>query len=354
LHFFIQSLLVPGVNEALTPRTFSESLTNVSFFLPVYIVSVYTFIELVIPGLLLRKRYPLFFISTAGLLLFNFIACYLSGLLYEHIVLKMPYNQISFADNKYHAIVNGGFVSVIILATAGGIKLSKKWFQKQRENEALAQQKISSELKLLKIQINPRFLFHSLLTVKNHILINSSHSPKLILQVADLLSYILYESNRKYIELEKELGIVTDYIALEEDATMENLKMEISINGAISGKYITPLILLSIVESAFEYFLEKNQTNSSSKLFIDIYDSRLDARMIYYCNDENFLESVFKLNEKFEGIRRQLKNFYADKHEFITEVNPGAIMIFLKGLPLLSSKPTDEHLQAASYSYENV
>ena len=204
-HFFIQSLLIPGVNEALTPRTPLESLINVSYFLPVYIISVYIFIEIIIPRLLFKIHYTFFFIATVGLLLFNFVACYFSGLLYEHVELKMPYNQITFADNKYTAIVNGLFVSVIILMIAGGIKVAKKWIQKQRENEALAQQKINTELQLLKIQINPRFLFHSLRTVKQHILADSPRSPKLILQVADLLSYILYESNHDYVTLEKEL-----------------------------------------------------------------------------------------------------------------------------------------------------
>ena len=210
IHFFIQSLLIPGVNEALTPRTPLESFINVCYFLPIYIVSVYIFIEIVIPFFLFKGRYNLFFVCTTALLLFNFFACYFSGVLYEHIELKIPYSQITFAVNKYHGIVNGGFVSIIILAIAGGIKIAKKWFQKQRENEALAQQKINSELQLLKIQINPRFLFHSLNTVKQHVLADSPHSPKLILQVADLLSYILYESDSEFALLEKELGIVKD------------------------------------------------------------------------------------------------------------------------------------------------
>ncbi|MEO5781625.1 MAG: hypothetical protein ABIQ07_00040, partial [Ginsengibacter sp.] len=166
LHFFIQNLIIGTANEALNPRTPLQSLIAISYFLPIYIISTYFFIELVIPAFLFKRRYTIFFIATAALLLFNFAACYLSGVLYEHIEWKMPYQAITFASNKYHAIVNGGFVSVMILGIAGGIKLSKQWLQKQRENEALAKQKIISELQLLKIQINPRFLFHSLHTLK--------------------------------------------------------------------------------------------------------------------------------------------------------------------------------------------
>ena len=256
LHFFIQNLIIGKANEALNPRSPLESLINISYFLPVYIISTYIFIDLVIPSFLFRTEVHKFFISKRALLIFNFFACYFSGVLYEHIEWKMPYNEITFASNKYHAIVNGGFVSVMILGIAGGIKLSKKWLQKQRENEALAQQKITSELQLLKIQINPRFLFHSLHTLKQHILADSPRAPQLILQVSDLLSYILYESDQDYVLLEKELGIVTDYLALEENSSAENLQIETCISGEVDGKYIAPLILLSIVETSFEYYIE--------------------------------------------------------------------------------------------------
>lgn len=353
IHFFIQSLLVPGVNEALTPRTLLEALVNISYFLPIYIISVYIFIEIVIPWFLFKGRYNFFFICTAGLLVFNFVACYFSGLLYEHAELKIPYNQVTFNDNKYHGLVNGGFVSIIILAIAGGIKIAKKWFLKQRENEALAQQKIKSELQLLKTQVNPRFLFHSLHVVKQHILSNSPDSPKLILQVADLLSYILYESGQEYVMLEKELGMIKDYIGLEENAAAATLPMNIIITGEPAGKYITPLILLSIVEAAFEYFLEKGQEEFTSVLNIDVKEDHLDLQISYITFNNYFFEP-FELNEKFKGTQKQLHNLYPGTHRFNTESIPGKVIIVLKNLPLHIPKPSQQELQITSGAYENV
>lgn len=353
-HFFIQSLLVPGVNEALTPRTPLGSFTNIAYFLPIYFISVYIFIELVIPKLLFRGHYTLFFFSTAGLLLFNFAGCYFAGLLYEHVELKIPYSHITFADNKYHAIVNGGFVSVILLAMAGGIKIAKKWFQKQRENEALAQAKINSELQLLKIQINPRFLFHSLHSVKQHILTNSSQAPKLILQVADLLSYILYESDQTYVPLEKELGIVKDYIALEENTTGENLQTNIMITGEVAGKYVTPLILLSIVEAGYEYFLTIPSQQSFSELMIDIKGDELDFSLTYKNLSGHFVESVFELNKKFEGINKQLSNLHQGHQMVVIESIPEKVTIVLKNLSLHISQLLPGKLEITRSTYENV
>ncbi len=353
LHFFIQNLIIGKANEAINPRTPLESLIAISYFLPIYIISTYFFIELVIPAFLFKRRYTIFFISTAALLLFNFAACYLSGVLYEHIEWKMPYQEITFASNKYHAIVNGGFVSVMILGIAGGIKLSKKWLQKQRENEALAKQKIISELQLLKIQINPRFLFHSLHTLKQHIVADSPRAPHLILQVSDLLSYILYESDQDYVLLEKELGIVTDYLALEENSSLENLQIDTGISGDVAGKYIAPLILLSIVETSFEYFIEKQEA-FSVKLFIETEDDQLDFRIAYTILNYTSHE-LYDLNEKFAGVRKQLQNLYPDNHDFRIESTAGNINILLQQIPLRNNKSLREELSAKSKGiYENV
>ena len=353
VHFFIQNLIIGKANEALNPRTPLESLIAISYFLPIYIISTYFFIELVIPAFLFKRRYTIFFIATAALLVFNFAACYLSGFLYEHIEWKMPYYEITFATNKYHAIVNGGFVSVMILGIAGGIKLSKKWLQKQRENESLAKQKIISELQLLKIQINPRFLFHSLHTLKQHILADSPRAPQLILQVSDLLSYILYESDQDYVLLEKELGIVTDYLALEENSADENLQIDTGISGDVAGKYIAPLILLSIVETSFEYFIEKQEA-FSVKIFIETEDDQLDFRIAYTILNYTSHE-LYDLNEKFAGVRKQLQNFYPGNHDLRIESTAGNITILLQQIPLRTDKHIQKELSATSKGiYENV
>ena len=197
--------MVGGVNEAVKSRSFIDSAFNAFFFFPVYILSVYIFINVVLPRYLFRNRYMLFFCWMACLLIFNFIACFYSGALYIHLTSHIPFNKITFDSNKYNAIVNGLFLPVVILGVSGGIKLTKKWYLDQKENERMAKEKISRELQLLKTQLHPRFLFHSLHTVKKHIQTNASLAANLILHLSDLLSYILYESDREWVSLGKRI-----------------------------------------------------------------------------------------------------------------------------------------------------
>jgi LytS/YehU family sensor histidine kinase len=205
----------------------------------------------------------------------------------------------------------------------------------------------------LKIQINPRFLFHSLHTLKQHILADSPRAPQLILQVSDLLSYILYESDQDYVLLEKELGIVTDYLALEENSSSENLQIDTGISGEVAGKYIAPLILLSIVETSFKYFIEKQEA-FSVKLFIETEDDQLDFRITYTILNYTSHE-LYDLNEKFAGVRKQLQNLYPRNHDLRIESTAGNITILLQQIPLLNKKPIQEKLTTTSKAiYENV
>jgi len=146
----------------------------------------------------------------------NFAAVYYAGLLYLHQATALPFSRINFNANKYHAVTDGLFLPMMLYGITAGIKLSKKWFLRQRENERLPKQKLATELQLLKTSIHPRFLFHALHTVEKYIENASPTSPALIVQLSDLLSYILYEKDERWVTLEKELEIIGCYINLEE------------------------------------------------------------------------------------------------------------------------------------------
>jgi LytS/YehU family sensor histidine kinase len=259
------------------------------------------------------------------------MAIYYAGMFYLHNATGKLYSQIDFRANKYHAIVNGLFVLFMLFAIAAGVKFSKKWFLQQRENERLAKQKLATELQLLKTSIHPRFLFHSLHTVEKHINNSSAQSPDLILQLSDLLSYILYENDKNWVELEKELEIIRGYINLEEKSFGDKLLLKTEFPGNIHNTFIVPCILLSFVESSFEYFLETRQKEPLLSLTIRVNENLLHYQMVFSrANSEEVLP-----NEKFTNMQKQLKNQYRDLHQLSISYDDKTILIDLK-LPLYS------------------
>lgn len=249
--------------------------------------------------------------------------------------MKLPFSQITFQANKYHAIVDGMFVPFMLLGTAAGIKFSKKWYQQQRENEKLAKQKLATELQLLKTSIHPRFLFHSLQTVQHHINNSSAESPVLILQLSDLLSYILYEKDETWVPLEKEMEIIQHYIHLEKKGFKEPALFKAEFEGNSKGKFIIPLLLLSIVESSFEYFYETGQEDPSLTLHIRVTEDVLYFQL-FFSKPANEPAGNIIQDKKTISLNQQLQNQYAGQYQLEVNTDNESISINLS-LPLYST-----------------
>lgn len=314
LHFIIQNLMVGGMGEAVKPRSFIESAYYALFFFPVYIVSVYFFLNVVLPFCLFKRKYILFFSSVTVLLIFNFLACFYSGAFYIHLTSHVSFDSITFESDKYNAIVNGLFLPVTILGVSGGTKLTKKWYLEQKENERLAKEKIFRELQLLKTQLHPRFLFHSLRAIKKHISSNPSLAANLILHLSDLLSYILYESECEFVLLEKELEVLKSYINLEQKSYKDMLTANVNVSGVTPEQYISPLLLLSAIENSFDCFLKDNENDPMIEIAIKVGDDHLN----YHLTCNRFLDMDSDLKEvklKFSDLEKQLQYVYPGLHQ---------------------------------------
>jgi two-component system, LytTR family, sensor kinase len=330
IHFIIQNLITGGnVHEALSSRSLLDSAFNAIFFFPIYILSVYFFIKILLPLYFFRHRYILFLILVTGLIISDFAACYFSGVLYLHFILQIPFDKITFSNNRYNAIVNGLFLPIVILGITGGIKLAKKWYQEQQQTERLAREKISKELQLLKNQLHPRFLFYSLRTVTRHIEPHPLLAANLILQLSDLLSYILYESDREWVLLDKEIEIIKSYLELQKKSSNNKFDSETNISGETSGKYISPLLLLSFIENAFDFLLKESQNNPYLQLYISAEHTHLDYQFCCTHFSDKLL-STSDIKKIFVNSERQLLSIYPGMHQFEILCNAESITIKLR------------------------
>src|SRR6185503_8273795 len=96
LHFVIQNLMIGGPGEGKTSRTFLESFLHFLYFLPIYLLSTYFFIEIILPKFLYRRRWTGLIFSFLLLFAVSYFAIYYAGIFYLHNKTKIPYGQISF------------------------------------------------------------------------------------------------------------------------------------------------------------------------------------------------------------------------------------------------------------------
>ena len=81
------------------------------------------------------------------------------------------------------------------------------------------------DLKLLKMQIHPHFLFNSLNTIYGFALRKAEETPELILKLSNLLDYILYQVNKPKVSLKEEVLHIEEYIELEKIRFQERMEV---------------------------------------------------------------------------------------------------------------------------------
>jgi len=224
----------------------------------------------------------------------------------------LPFQRNNTVRRIDFTFQNGFVLPLTITGFAVGIKMSKNFYLQLKHNEQLAKQKIEAEVQLLKSQIHPRFLFHSLNSIYNDMLNGAKHSPEMLLKLSELLSYILYESD-KIMTLEKELLLLQNYISLEQISWRKNLTVQINKTIETSGLYIEPLLLLPLAEYIFMYA----DKNKKQKLFLNIYiQVKQQSFQFDIESSSKFEVNNLKENIQLLQVQKRLHTQYADRHKF--------------------------------------
>lgn len=93
--------------------------------------------------------------------------------------------------------------------------MSYDWFRKVRKQKELEKQNLQSELKLLKNQLNPHFLFNTLNNIDSLIYTNPEKASKSLVQMSDMMRYMIYETNVPEVNISQELNYIKNYLALQ-------------------------------------------------------------------------------------------------------------------------------------------
>ncbi|MEH6657828.1 sensor histidine kinase [Leeuwenhoekiella marinoflava] len=185
----------------------------------------------------------------------------------------------------------------------------------QKKRSLLQLSSKESELKLLKSQVNPHFLFNTLNTIYSTAL--EEDSPKTsesIFKLANLLRYMQNDMEKNYIPLENEVKYIEDYIAIQELRCQTPPVLDVVFQN-ISGYTISPGILIPFVENAFKYGIDPNKKSS---LLISLICEANEIRFKCINSYKPDLKTYYKENGFGMGIkntRERLQLAYPDKHD---------------------------------------
>jgi len=169
-------------------------------------------------------------------------------------------------------------------------------------------------LNSLKAQVNPHFLFNSLNSIYSQALVKSEQTAETVLELSNLLRYMLYEVGDDLVPLAKEVEMLENYIELQKLRVDDGAHVNMTISGDIEGVQIAPLLVFPLVENAFKHGLK----GASEEAFVQI-DWAIGAEIAV--SIRNNLGSVDDMEKGkyggigLENVKRRLQLIYPGRHE---------------------------------------
>lgn len=304
--------LVYGSFEDDYGRQFLIQLTDAIVQMP----AVYFTIYFLMPRFLFKEKYGEFFLS-----LIIVILGFSTLIWIDYVLVQKP---LFWPDSTYQPkLINIGKILknttkiYPVLTLAIVIKWFKYWYKEQKANQLLASEKLQAELRFLKAQVHPHFLFNTLNNLYALTLKQSKDAPEVVLKLSDLLNYMLYECNADTVPLNKEIKLVKDYIALEKIRYGKRLNISFNVRGAVTAEMIAPMLILPFVENCFKHGVSEELDESWVNIDLELKRKILTLKVENSKSKNGVSEDRFEYKEGIglNNVKRRLELLYEETHE---------------------------------------
>ncbi|MCS6929996.1 MAG: histidine kinase [Saprospiraceae bacterium] len=185
--------------------------------------------------------------------------------------------------------------------------------RKEREAAELRGEKLEAELKFLRSQINPHFLFNALNNIYALMVMRSERAPEMLLKLSGMLRYMLHDCKENQVPLRKEIEYLHHFIELHRLKDSRGLNIQVALDDSRPHLLIAPLLLVPFVENAFKH----SKIEDREKGWVSIRLSTGDDHIVFEV--ENSLPEGSHAKNEVGGIglnnvRRQLELLYPDRH----------------------------------------
>ncbi|MEL7220507.1 MAG: histidine kinase, partial [Bacteroidota bacterium] len=210
------------------------------------------------------------------------------------------------------------------------LKIITDWFRQLREKQELATQTMQSELRFLKSQINPHFLFNTLNNLYALTLKKSDKAPEIVIKLSEMMRYMLYECNEKRVLLKKEVNYLRNYLDLERIRQHEDIEINFLVEGQVNDQLVAPLLFIPFLENSFKHGLNTQLKNGFVNILLEVDDKHVDFQI-----ENSKGQTVLRPDNRPSGgiglvnVRRRLDLIYPDRYELKVSNNPNTFSVHL-------------------------
>lgn len=271
--------------------------------------------------LIKQKRHWFYSLSIFGIIVLN------SWVVISIIQLFSKQTEFYFWERVFTL----GVDTTVLVAFTTAFKFIVQWHERNNYAINLEKKTLENELDMLKSQINPHFIFNTLNTI--YFLLEQQEYEKAkeaLLKFSDTLSHQLYDYNKDFIELDKEVEYLKNYIELQKLRSDEELlDLRVSLPERVNGYKIVPMLLIPFVENAFKH-------GSNSKGYFVLVDLKVENGILYFVSENtvNFNKHVLRKEKEggigLNNVQRRLELTYPGRHQLSLTNENGIYKVNLK------------------------
>ena len=232
--------------------------------------------------------------------------------------LLVPYCALTDDGAQWFDIVDVNIVPTLYSLIYYGIVRSNTFLEahiaSKIQLEKITNDQLQTELKFLKAQYHPHFLFNALNTIYFQMDEDVAAAKKSVEKFSELLRYQLYDQNQT-VPVSQEIHYLRNFIQLAQTRSSEKLNLRTRFDDHLNGQQVYPLLFLPLVENAFKYVGGDYHLD----IGVTVHDGRIEMQV-----DNGIPTNVPDQDETRKGIglenlRRRLELLYPGRHTFITE-----------------------------------
>ena len=174
---------------------------------------------------------------------------------------------------SFSLVVLGNFISITFLLT-DALKSNA-----EREKK-LKEEKLGTEIKLLKAQINPHFIFNALNNIYSLTYTKSEAAPESVLKLSEMLRYVFYDCSNDHVKLGAEIEYISNFIGFQQMKSEHDQNIQFRYQEAKEDLNIAPMLFIPFIENSFKYSKVEEYIDAYVKINIISNDNYLDFNII--------------------------------------------------------------------------
>lgn len=282
---------------------FQYALISSSYYFFYYVNKSY-----LIPKIMRKSGTIQYFFSVAGVILI-FSPIFTSLIRLLPMVTELDIGN--YTNNNFIFGSDSGAGAFIIIIMSLPIIISNEWFYQNSQISNLEKEKSNAELTLLKNQINPHFFFNTLNNLYALSITKDKQTPEVILQLSELMRYVIYRGKEELVPLKDEIKYIEDYIQLQKIRLHNTLDYQFDKSVDNPNIMVPPLLFITFVENSFKHGIESAET--SSLLYIELRST--EDQLYFSCTNSFEPCEDFDSGIGLDNFKRRMELRYPNQHQ---------------------------------------